>query len=349
MPLRIHFSDDDFANSRVAQAPDPMWEVLLSLHMLQTRDAPRTFGLWRARTREQLPPSARALLDLAPPRGYSPDFLTPAGAAGGLDLGIGALLSTARTRLRADLAELAAERRLPGWTRALADGDPATLRGLAAAVRAYHRVALAPYWPRVTERFAAGLAARTRAARQGTWAELMTDLPPGMVWRAPVLTLTGLPADRDLHLRGRGLLLLPSFFCWHRPTVLRDPGLPPVVVHPLLRPGPRAGSDAAPPGPLLPAGPAPSRAGPAPAAGAGRGLAALLGRTRAVALEAVALGRRTTTELADAVGVSAATASHHAAVLRGAGLLSTRRDGGAVRHTLTPLGLDLLDGGRHLG
>lgn len=71
-------------------------------------------------------------------------------------------------------------------------------------------------------------------------------------------------------------------------------------------------------------------------------LAALLGRTRAKALRAVAAGC-TTTELARALGVAPPTASEHATVLRTARLISTRRHRNAVLHTLTPLGAALLD------
>jgi len=79
-------------------------------------------------------------------------------------------------------------------------------------------------------------------------------------------------------------------------------------------------------------------AGSAPAAS----LAALLGRTRAKAIRAIAAGC-TTTELAWALGVAPATASEHATVLRNARLISTRRHRNAVLHTLTPLGAALLD------
>ncbi|WP_256965555.1 helix-turn-helix domain-containing protein [Streptomyces griseiscabiei] len=50
--------------------------------------------------------------------------------------------------------------------------------------------------------------------------------------------------------------------------------------------------------------------------------------------------------MAARVGLSPATVSHHVAVLRESGLLTSRRIGGAVLHTPTTLGLDLLqDGG----
>jgi DNA-binding transcriptional ArsR family regulator len=323
MALRIHFSDEDLARIRLAQAPDPMWEALLSMHMLQTEAGSAVFGAWRGRVRRELSAPARQLLRLAPPTGYSPDFLTPAAGEGGIELGIGALLSTPRTRLRRELAELSGQgRRLPSWARSLADGDREALLHLGRTVQDYFRTGLAPYWTRVRARFEAERAAHARSLASGDLGGLLGSLHPAIRWEPPVLTVGGLYVDRDLSLRGRGMLLLPSFFCWRNPTVLRDPGLPPVVVYPMTHDS---------------------------ALDTGRGerersLDALLGRTRAGILDCVAGRGRTTTELARGAGVSPATASHHAAVLRDAGLLSTRRVGGAVLHTLTPLGAALVDG-----
>jgi DNA-binding transcriptional ArsR family regulator len=53
----------------------------------------------------------------------------------------------------------------------------------------------------------------------------------------------------------------------------------------------------------------------------------------------------TTTELAGRAGISLAAASQHATVLRDAGLIASRRQGGAVLHVLTPLGAELLQAG----
>ena len=74
-------------------------------------------------------------------------------------------------------------------------------------------------------------------------------------------------------------------------------------------------------------------------------LVALLGRTRAACLAAL---RRphTTSGLAHELGISVGTASKQATVLRDAGLLRSRRIGGAVVHTISALGTDLLADGR---
>ncbi|MFD6015064.1 ArsR/SmtB family transcription factor [Streptomyces sp. NPDC060286] len=65
--------------------------------------------------------------------------------------------------------------------------------------------------------------------------------------------------------------------------------------------------------------------------------------TRAALLRAV-LDESTTGELADSLGVTAAAVSQHAAILRSAGLITTRRSGSSVLHTVTMLGLHLLRG-----
>ncbi|MFE6621212.1 winged helix-turn-helix domain-containing protein [Streptomyces sp. NPDC057740] len=323
MAVRIHFTDDDLAGIRLAQTPDPMWEALLSMHMLQTDTGSAVFGGWRGRVRHELPSVVRPLLRLAPPVGYSADFLTPAAGAGGLDAGVGALLSTPRQRLRGDLVELSrAGRRLPSWARPLADGDRAAVVHLARAFRAYFATALAPWWGRVRARFDAERAVHGRYLADGDLGALLGALHPGLVWRRPVLEVTGPGAtDRDVRLDGRGLLVLPSYFCWRKPTLLKDPALPCVVVYPMTHETVLSGG----------------------ATGL-RSLNALLGRTRAGILETVAEHGVTTTELAHDTGVSPATASHHVGILRRAGLVSTCKAGKAVLHTVTPLGRSLLDG-----
>jgi DNA-binding MarR family transcriptional regulator len=58
----------------------------------------------------------------------------------------------------------------------------------------------------------------------------------------------------------------------------------------------------------------------------------------------VIAGGCTTTELAKRCRISLAGASRQAAILREAGLITTRRAGQAVQHDLTVLGRAVLDG-----
>lgn len=323
--LRIHFHADDLARVRMAAGPDPLWESILSFHRLRDRRGVLHFGEWRSEARARLKGEARLLGQLVPPRGYFPDFLTPAEARYGLETGLEALRETPAARLRTELALAAAQRSprrtLPNRFLALADGRSDAVGGLVDTLRAYFRAALEPYWPHVRARVEADRAVRGRALLDGGAAELLDSLPPVLRWRAPVLE-ADYPVDRELHLGGRGLLLQPSFFCRGAPVVLRDPALPPVLVYPVQHGSESAFADDA----------------------VGPSLGRLVGHTRSAVLQAIRHGC-TTSELARRAGVSLASASQHAAVLREAGLVVTLRHGNAVLHTLTPLGAALLRGG----
>ncbi|WP_037803038.1 ArsR/SmtB family transcription factor [Streptomyces sp. NRRL F-5135] len=322
MGLRIRFSPADLGRVTVAERPDPLWEVLLAAHVLQTHDGPLVFGVWRRAARARLDAPMRRLLAVTPARGYSPDFLTPAESAEGVEAGLEAVRRVPRTRLRRELDALPPERRELPWLRALAEGRARPLCDLADAIAAFRLALLAPYWPAVERHLAADRSQRATVVLRGGVDQLLATLHPSVQWRSPVLCLNHGSFDRDLHLDGRGLLLLPSFFCWEHPTVLRDPDLSPVLVYPVTHD--------------------PRWAVP-PAEGARREVAALIGRTRAAVLEATADGR-CTTELARRVRTSPASASEHLKVLRETGLITTRRDGTAALHALSPLGRALLEG-----
>ncbi|MGY5068320.1 ArsR/SmtB family transcription factor, partial [Streptomyces griseus] len=205
---------------------------------------------------------------------------------------------------------------------ALMEGRAEPLSRLIGALRSYHHAAVEPYWPHIRASIEADRAVRGRALLDGGADGLLGTLPPMIRWRSPVLE-ADYPVDRDLHLDGRGLLLQPSFFCRGTPVVYRDPSLPPVLVYPVTNPGAPVFAE---PGPWL-----------------GR----LVGHTRSAVLSSIGSGC-TTSELARRAGVSLASASQHASVLREAGLVLTLRHGSSVLHTLTPLGGSLLRGGAPL-
>jgi DNA-binding transcriptional ArsR family regulator len=317
--LRIHFTGEDLARTTLADEPDPLWEVLLSLHQLQSRDGVGHYGHWRERTRRQFPRHAERLLHLAPPRGYSPDFLTPSNVGGSFDDAVDQVLSTAPQRINRELQLL----RRPGsnWTRELAAGRREAVNVLGQSLRHYHRHAIAPYWESIRASVRKDLQQQVSRMSGAGVDSLLSNLHPAVKWERPVLKVSGL-ADRDLHLQGRGLRLQPSVFCWRTPTKLHDPLLSPVLVYPIRQAL----------GVLHVSTGEPSS----------EPLAALLGTTRAAALAVIA-DTCTTTELARRCGISMAGASRQAAILREAGLATTRRAGQAVLHELTPLGRALLD------
>ncbi|TLS43366.1 winged helix-turn-helix transcriptional regulator [Streptomyces montanus] len=297
--------------------------LAFSLHRFQTRRGRWAYAGWYRTARTELQDRGldcmvrTLLLPLFPRAAYFPDFLTPAQAGEGLDAGLEAIVATPRRRVLREVGILARVSGAPAWAPALADRE--TRGDLVRALRAYHDALIAPH----TEILQARLdATRSDLARglidQGAEA-LLRRLGPRVRWRAPVLTVDYSAAERDLHLNGRGLVLIPSYFCWGTPVSLADPGLPPVLLYPLLH--------EAPPQPADPSAQAT--------------LAALLGRTRAATLHLIAAGA-TTGELARALGISPATATHHTTSLRNAHLITSHRHTTTVLHTLTPLGAALL-------
>jgi len=327
--LRIHFTSEDLAQTRLADAPDPLWEVVLSAHVLRIRGSEALLGPWKQALLEQLPVGSRLraeiepLIAINPARGYFPDLLTPTESAEGLEAGLEALLSLPRQRLRREIGRVGDEQgRLDSVTTDLAEGRAYGVKQLAEAIRNYHDAAIAPIAERIRVAFEADRAQRAQAFLNGGISALLNGLHPNVSFAAGVLELSDVHPDEDIYLAGRGLRLVPSFFKFTdtKLMTLADPELPQVLVYPIDR-----------------------SAGLA-AAAARESLAALVGRTRAALLELTTNGG-STSELARRVSISPAAASQHLSVLREAGLVSSTRDGNTVRHHLTPLGQAVLSGG----
>ncbi|SDK32542.1 ArsR/SmtB family transcription factor [Nonomuraea jiangxiensis] len=322
--LRIHFTADDLARTTMAAAADPLWEVVLSRFRLRDRDKALAYRSWERGLRRspervaRMGAGVRWLMALAPEGPYFPDFLTPEAARDGLEAGLSALRSTPRRRFRWELGWLARYAPVAGWVGGLGDGEVTSVEGLATALSDYYGAAIAPHGEHIRAAVEADRAWRVGHLLSGGVEALLNGLRPTMRWRPPVLEVD-YTLDRDLHLHGRGLRLVPSYFCRRVPVALADPELSPVLVYPIdaafrWTPGTRA------PG----------------------SLEALVGDSRAAVLQA-ARGGATTTELARRAGVSIAAASRHAKVLREAGLVRSVRRGPAVLHLLTPLGTGLLE------
>jgi DNA-binding transcriptional ArsR family regulator len=332
--LRIHVTGDDLARTRIAFTPDPMWELVLSLHQFLQPTAKIVFDPWRraaadAISRGGATGAVRMLASLAPARSrYFPDFLTPSGSPQTLQDGLEAVRATPASQLRAELGRFDLVRPGPGpspsWIGSLASGDPEAMTRLGKALGVYFDLALAPYQAEISACFHTDRALRSRALAAGGVEALLASLWPSVRWQPPVLEVN-YPYDHELHLNGRGLLLVPSLFCHRYPITLADEDLPPVLVYP-ISPDPRwLTTD--------------------PGAPPGRALAALLGETKAAILEEIATrGERTTTELARGVRASAATVSYHTRTLREAGIIVTLRTANLAVHSLTPLGVSLLNG-----
>ncbi|WET77466.1 helix-turn-helix transcriptional regulator [Amycolatopsis sp. QT-25] len=322
--LRIYFSTEDLLRVRLLAEPHRMWEILLSLHLVQTRQDQPVFGGWRRKLRPRLPSATGLLTALARPTGYSPDFLTPSGAVPDLETGLDLLLGTTRARLKSDIAELARHRALPTWVAEIADGEVESLRRVATALRVYHREAIEPFWSGIRHHVELDRRSRADVVTSIGFEAVLAGLHPAVRWRPPVLEVD-YPVEQDLYLDGRGLVLVPSFFCWGSPiTTLSDDTATPMLVYPVERsPWWAESAD--------------------DEAVRARSLTALLGRTRATVLRTIAdLPQVNTTDLANLLGISLAGASQHTTVLRNAGLVQTARTNGAAVHRISQRGSALL-------
>ncbi|KMO99274.1 ArsR/SmtB family transcription factor [Streptomyces roseus] len=317
--LRVHFTAEDLLNVTFAAEPSPLVELSMALIAWQRVDEQAVFGRWRSRVGRELPDRARPLLDLLRPDGDNPQFLEP--LAPSLEEGLAAVREAGPLLTAGQLHRAAA--RAPGpasWLRALWGQDREAWDLLDGALRCAYEAVVAPQWPRIRQSFRADVAWRTRLLAAHGIKACLAGVHPAAAWSRTAFEVAGDP-DYEVRLGGAGLVLMPSAFWTGRPLLAGLPDGSHVLHYPALTPLPLAG--------------------PERALGA---LDALLGRTRAAVLHLL-VEQRTTSELARDLGVSLPTVSEHTRTLRAAGLITTERDGKAVLHSATGLGVDLLRSG----
>jgi DNA-binding transcriptional ArsR family regulator len=303
--IRLRLGVDDVARTRLASA-GPYCELSVSAQVLQQPTS--SFRRLCATSGVRVPPSARRFLELVPAHGNVPDFLAPEGA-NSLEEALEIVMSTPDRLIRSDMATLPAA---SPWMLDLAGGSVSARKELASSMHDYHDQVLMQLWPAIEHIIEADLRFRAwQLAAKGV-AATVESLHPGIRWRDGVVEIDG-PLDADVELAGRGLQLMPSL--WTRPAFTAH-WTQPTLVYPLGR--------------FVWMTPTATKSHGDP-------LAAVLGTTRARVLRALA-DEHTTSGLARELGISLASASTHAAVLRHAGLVTSRRQGQSVRHTLTSLG-----------
>ncbi|MGN9808007.1 ArsR/SmtB family transcription factor [Micromonospora sp. BQ11] len=261
--------------------------------------------------------AATMLRHLLPARGRLPDFLTPFDGLESVTAGVEAIRATSARRIRAEVTAAYADVAASPLRRRFAAADPEALNLFGRAVDTWFGAVLAPHWAELTAAHRQQVAGAAQRLTMGGLAGLFAGLHPAIRWRPPVLEVRTWWSG-EVTGTGHGMLLLPTPLAGPLPRVLVQPGHPILLVYPAPMP-PRVASPTS------------------------EALGRLLGTTRAVVLRRLAeSGGLSTTELADAAGVGLSSASEHATALRAAGLVTSDRHGGAVRHRLTPLGAHLL-------
>jgi DNA-binding transcriptional ArsR family regulator len=315
--IRIHFTPADLARVSFPAEPEPLWEAALAARALGDRAIPPVARRWRRQAVPLIRPSMRPLFKLIAPAGQFPDFLTPEVSSPGLDAAIEVLMDAP-----VDLVQDELRPWLPAVTdqfmQGLLAGRAGSRRAHGNAVRAFHEEVLAPASAELERHYGADLAIRSRSLLHGGVDDLLGNLHPDITWSAPTLTtygLGGLPCY-EAFLNGRGLQLYPSPLTADC-LMLDMPDRRPVLVYPCAE-LPLTDTD-----------------------DTTDALADLLGRTRAAVLRALTASA-STTRLARRTGISLASASEHARVLRNAGLITTHRTAGTAHHSLTPAAYRLL-------
>ncbi|MEV5145319.1 helix-turn-helix domain-containing protein [Streptomyces sp. NPDC052727] len=321
--IEFRLAVGDLATTSFAYSP--LQEAVFSLRCLHDPGRYPHHRPWLRRIRPRLAELDHEVLTaLVTPWLWVPDFLTPRPqrARPGLAEELDRLGATPPEAVDAGFRATyrTPEALPPVVARGLAD-PAALLARITDALDAYwHTCLAAGWWPRAQSILEADLAHRGRVlAEQGAGA-LFADLDERLAWSDGLLRLstrdfTVQAPWTDVHIAGRGLVLLPTLFA-RGVQPLIDPSHPPVLMYPARG---RATLSEEPP----PAG--------------GEALLRLLGRPRARLLLLLA-EPASTTELAHRLDVTPGAVSQHLAVLYDAGLLTRTRSGRVVRYARTALG-----------
>ena len=292
---RICMTIDDLARVRMESGSRPLLEGVLAVGCFGRRLG-GPYEEWRGAVRERLGSRLHAIERVLEQYRPIPDLLWLAGA----------------TPVQSALTPPAVRH----------DRGAAT-----AAVYAFHRAAVEPYWRSLAGYLHREREIRARLLMANGVESLLATIHPQLCWNPPYLEIPH-PTDTRIRLNGRGLILMPSVFLAGdvQPMILKVDGAAMVV---LIYSLPMTGALSA----LLRGEPG----------GSELALAALLGHTRAAAVQVIS-DTCSTGELAVRLGISLAGASKHATILRQAGLVTTVRKGNSGLHTLTSLGMSLLHG-----
>jgi len=321
--VRFVFGAEDVARVRFAFSPN--WELVSSLRALRRPSAHALHLPWVQEARRALRGfDVSLLIALATPEGYVPDFFAPPPETPLPDFGdeLAAIRRVPTDRVRYEIGLLYGRRTPPPVVRRLLERPREGLRALTETLAGYWERTLAHHWPRVRALLEAEVLHRARQLTLGGAELLFADVHHDVGWSGSRLAVD-IRHDAEIALAGRGLLMVPSAFYWPRVAVVTDPAWQPSLTYP-----PRGVATLWDPA---------SAAGP-------EGLSALLGATRA-ALLAQLEAPRSTAELARRLGVTPGAVSQHLGKLRGAGVVTSSREGREVLHALTPTGEALLSGG----
>ncbi|MEU0551243.1 MarR family transcriptional regulator [Micromonospora sp. NPDC005979] len=308
----LRFSLADVAGVRLAVSP--VNETVMSMWALASPVYHAVHLPWidRARVTMRRPEVAarvRPLVELARPRCWLPDFLTPA-ARPNVEMAeqLDQIAATPPAVVVQDLLATTPRRPLSPFGQALLADPRGLLPQLVDAMRVWYDEAIAPDWSRMRALLDADVVYRAAQLAENGAGRFFEQLHPSLRWLGDRVVSDD-PFERDFDLRDRGLALNPTVFSERRVlwNLLED-SLP-AAAYPVRAVGTLWETAASPPGDRL-------------ARVVGSGRAALL-----YLLDTAS----TTTDLARRTGMSAGNVSAHLTALHAAGLVDRVRQG---RHVL---------------
>jgi DNA-binding transcriptional ArsR family regulator len=311
----------DMGRARFAYSP--LAEVAESLYMLVSGRIQEPHRAWFAAVRQRLSSVDLALLHaVVPGRPLMADFLF-AGAtdtATTIDQQLARVTAMAPDQLADEVAAVwSGEQMPPMAVELMASGSAGPVR-LADALAKYWSVAIEPHWQAMRAILDDDVAFRAGQLTKGGVGAMLTGLHPQVSVSDEVLYIAKTVTSEKKDLSGQGLLLVPSVFVWPNVVVAVSPGGPPSVTYGARGVGRLGDSEAA-------------KLADDHAQGA---LGALLGRSRAEILLALALPM-STTEVAVSLRQSPSSVSEHLSVLRRCGLVVSWRAGRRVLYRRTDL------------
>ncbi len=300
MRIRIPLGGKELAQARFAISP--VYETVFALAALIRPGVHAVHLPWARWARDRVDRIDPLLLALLRRDDGKPAFLLP----------------PPDTRLPDIDAELARVRAV-SYVEAAAEAAHFTSRKLdldrvATELKRVYELIVAPHWDRMSRVLDADITFRSGILATGGMERLFQDLHHDVRWSDGELIIRpDHPGEKLVELRGHGMVLCPSVFCWPRVTASTRPAGEGTLRYPAR-------------------GVATLWETPEPAPQA---LASLIGRTRAAILMELS-APMTTADLAGRLGVTAGAVSQHLTVLRQAGLVTTHRDARFALHLRTP-------------
>ncbi len=322
--VTYRFGIDDVAAMRFSLSP--IYELVMSLVAFRDRDTAATHLPWLRAISGRIDGDAlRPIVALVPVRGYTPDFLTPPPLTQSVDIDdeLARVAATPAEQVIHDVRNAESQMGLAQtvvgpWVR-----DPAgALTRTVEVLRQYWQAAFRDVWTRIRGLLEADIAHRAGLLTTSGLGATLGDLHASTRWHGDRLEVDTRRTE-TCELAGRGLLLMPSAFSWARAAAITRAPWQPTLIYPargvstLWEPAEDGGETT---------------------------LARIIGGARARLLTELDVPR-SSTDLIQRTGLSAASVSEHLAALRSAGLTTSRRDGRYVLHTRSPRADALLNSG----